>query len=160
MDDPFRVKLSEIVEGAEVTGKVVRFTEFGAFIELAPGVDGLVHISEIARRRIEKPADVLKMDEVIRAKVLKVDNETRKIALSIKALLPVEAPASGSREAMMSDKRAARNKADTERLAELSKETPELRRKREQFRNKDLSGGFGQKFNDGGGLAGLMGKFK
>ena len=160
MDDPFRVKLSEIVEGAEVTGKVVRFTEFGAFIELAPGVDGLVHISEIARRRIEKPADVLKMDEVIRAKVLKVDNETRKIALSIKALLPVEAPAAGSREAMMSDKRAARNKADTERLAELTKETPELRRKREQFRNKDLSGGFGQKFNDGGGLAGLMGKFK
>lgn len=160
MDDPFKTKVAEIVEGAEVMGKVVRFTEFGAFIELAPGVDGLVHISEIARRRIDKPADVLKMDEVIRAKVLKVDPETRKIALSIKALLPVEAPAAGSREAMMADKRAAKGKADAERLAELTKETPELRRKREAFRNKDLSGGFGKKFDDGGGLAGLLGKFK
>jgi len=155
MDDPFMVKANEITEGAEVTGKVVRFTEFGAFVELSPGVDGLVHISEIARRRIEKPQDVLKLDEIIRAKVLKVDQGSRKIALSIKALLAVEAPQPGSRDAMMAEKRDARDKASAERFAEIQKESPELRRKREQFRNKELSGGFGKKFNDGGGLAGL-----
>lgn len=153
MDDPFVTKLSEIVEGAEVTGKVTRLAEFGAFIEIGPGVEGLVHISEIARRRINTPADVLKQDEVVRAKVLKIDRDSRKISLSIKALLPVEAAAPGSRDAKAAD----RAKAQEERLKEIQKETPELRRQREKFRNKELSGGFGQKFDDGGGLAGLMG---
>jgi predicted RNA-binding protein with RPS1 domain len=144
-EDPFMsATKGEIVEGATVTGSVVRLTEFGAFVKLAEGVDGLVHISEIARRRINKPDDVLKVDQVVQAKVLKIDPGTRKIALSIKALTPEEAPAPGSREAKFAEKRAARDAADAARLAELEKETPELRRKREQFRNKSLTGGFGK----------------
>lgn len=143
-EDPFAVAVKDIVEGVEVMGKVVRMTEFGVFLEISPGVDGLVHISEIARRRINKPEDVLKKDEVVKAKVLKVDPQTRKISLSIKALLPVEAPPPGSRDARSAEKAAERAKRDAERMAELEKETPELRRQREKFRNKELKGGFGK----------------
>lgn len=156
MDDPFSVAVNQITEGAEVMGKVVRMTEFGAFLEIAPGVDGLVHISEIARKRINKPEDVLKQDEIVKAKVLKIDPGTRKISLSIKALAPIEPPAPGSREAMMADKKAERAKRDAERIAELEKETPELRRQREKFKNKQLKGGFGEKAKFlGGGLGDL-----
>ncbi len=156
MDDPFAVAVNQITEGAEVMGKVVRMTEFGAFLEIAPGVDGLVHISEISRKRINKPEDVLKQDEIVKAKVLKIEAGTRKISLSIKALLPIEAPPPGSREAMFAEKQAERQKRDAERLAEISKETPELRRQREKFKNKQLSGGFGEKAKFlGGGLGDL-----
>jgi small subunit ribosomal protein S1 len=142
--DPFSTAVADVTEGAEVSGAVVRITDFGAFIQIGPGVDGLVHISEISRKRIGKVEDELKVGQVVSAKVLKIDPTTRKISLSIKALLPEVAPAPGSREAMMADKRNDRNKRDQERLAEINKETPELRRKREQFRNKELSGGFGK----------------
>ncbi len=92
--DPFATAVNEIAEGAEVTGRVVRITEFGAFVELAPGVDGLVHISEIDHKRIGKVEDALKPDEIIKAKVLKIDKETRRISLSIRALKPLpEMPA-------------------------------------------------------------------
>lgn len=156
MDDPFAVAVNQITEGAEVMGKVVRMTEFGAFLELAPGVDGLVHISEISRKRLAKPEDALKLDEIVKAKVLKIEPGTRKISLSIKQLLPIEPPAPGSREAFMAEKQAERQKRDAERLAEISKETPELRRQREKFKNKQLSGGFGDKAKFlGGGLGDL-----
>lgn len=154
--DPFTSATAEVTEGAEVSGPVVRIAEFGAFIQIGQGVDGLVHISEISRKRIGKVEDELKVGQVVSAKVLKIDPATRKISLSIKALLPEVAPAPGSRDAMMADKRNDRNKRDQERLAEINKETPELRRKREQFRNKQLSGGFGDKMSFlGGGLGDL-----
>ncbi|MBA4028446.1 MAG: hypothetical protein C0475_04825 [Planctomyces sp.] len=142
-DDPFMSAAGALAEGADVTGRVVRLTEFGAFVEVSPGVDGLIHVSEIARRRIEKPGDVLKVDQVVTARVLKIDRDGRKLSLSIKALTPVEPPAPGSREAIAAEKRAARDKASAERLAEISKETPALRRQREKFRGKQLTGGFG-----------------
>lgn len=156
MADPFATITNDVREGAEVAGRVVRLTEFGAFVELAPGVDGLVHISEISRRRINKPEDVLKVDQVVQAKVLKIDAGTRKISLSIKALLPVEAPAPGSREARFAEKKAEKDAMMAARLAEIQKETPELRRKREKFRGKELTGGFGKGFEFlGGGLGDL-----
>jgi len=155
-EDPFSVAVNEIVEGVEVTGRVVRMTEFGAFVEIAPGVDGLVHISEISHKRINKPEDALKIDQVLQAKVLKVDRDQRRIALSIRALLKAEPPKPGSREAMMADKQADRQKRDAERLAEIAKETPQLRKAREKFKGKNLSGGFGEKAAFlGGGLGDL-----
>ncbi|MGN0481120.1 MAG: 30S ribosomal protein S1 [Lachnospiraceae bacterium] len=74
--------------GTVVTGKVARMTDFGAFVELAPGVDALLHVSQISRERIEKPADVLKIGQEIEAKVVDLNVEDKKISLSIKALLP------------------------------------------------------------------------
>lgn len=130
--DPFATATNEIKEGAEVTGKVTSIAEFGAFLELAPGVEGLVHISELAWKRIGKVEDVLKKDEVVKAKVLKIDSGSRRISLSIKAL--TEAPAS--------EQRAGDKKKPGRSIEEIQKVTPELRRLREKFGgNKPLRGG-------------------
>ena len=72
--------------GNEVTGKVARMTDFGAFVELEPGVDALLHVSQIAKEHIEKPADVLKVGQEITAKVVDFKKDEKKISLSIKAL--------------------------------------------------------------------------
>ena len=61
-------------------------TDFGAFVELEPGVDALLHVSQIAKEHIEKPSDVLKVGEEITAKVVDFKQDDRKISLSIKAL--------------------------------------------------------------------------
>ena len=146
--DPFMTATNDITEGADVTGKIVRMTEFGAFVELSPGVDGLLHISEISRKRINKPEDVLKQDQVVTCRVLKIDPQTRRVSLSMKALeaeLPKEPPRPGSREAFKAEKEAQKNAMMQARLEELSKETPALRRQREAFRNKNLKGGFSKK---------------
>ncbi|MCU0689485.1 MAG: S1 RNA-binding domain-containing protein, partial [Phycisphaerales bacterium] len=154
--DPFAMATNDVSEGAEVTGRVVRITEFGAFVEIGPGVDGLVHISEVSRKRVAKIEDHLKVDQVVTARVLKIEPATRKISLSIKALLPEEAPAPGSRGAIMAEKNAAKAKMAEERLKEIQKETPELRRQREKFRHKELTGGFGKGMDFlGSGLGGL-----
>ena len=73
--------------GTIVSGKVARMTDFGAFIELEPGVDALLHVSQIAANHVEKPSDVLKTGEEVTAKVVDFNAETKKISLSIKALL-------------------------------------------------------------------------
>lgn len=71
-------------EGSAVLGKVVRISDFGAFVELEPGVDGLVHISKISNERINNPADVLNIGDEVKAIILSVDAENKKIALSIR----------------------------------------------------------------------------
>mgnify|MGYP004443045477 CR=1 FL=1 len=71
-------------EGSAVLGKVVRISDFGAFVELEPGVDGLVHISKISNERINNPADVLTIGDEVKAIILSVDAENKKIALSIR----------------------------------------------------------------------------
>ena len=71
-----------------LAGKVARMTDFGAFVELEPGVDALLHVSQIAKQHVEKPSDVLKIGEEIEAKIVDFDEENKKISLSIKALLP------------------------------------------------------------------------
>ena len=73
--------------GTEVTGKVARMTDFGAFVELEPGVDALLHVSQISKEHVEKPADVLKVGQEVTAKVVDFNNEDKKISISIKALL-------------------------------------------------------------------------
>lgn len=88
--------------GNIVTGKVARMTDFGAFVELVPGVDALLHVSQIAREHIEKPADVLKVGQEIEAKIVDFNFADKKISLSMKALLPqveeTEAPAATDAE--------------------------------------------------------------
>ncbi|MFK5675765.1 MULTISPECIES: 30S ribosomal protein S1 [unclassified Ligilactobacillus] len=79
--------LSKLVAGDIVEGKVARLTNFGAFIDLG-GVDGLVHVSEIAFERVDKPSDVLKVGQDVKVKVLSVDPEKERVSLSIKQTLP------------------------------------------------------------------------
>lgn len=76
--------------GSVVNGKVVRITSFGAFIELEPGVDGLVHISQVANRRVQKVEDELSIGQQIDVKVLDANSDSRRISLSIRELLPDE----------------------------------------------------------------------
>jgi len=72
--------------GASLTGRVASLTDFGAFIELGGGLQGLVHVSEISRQRIEKPSDVLKVGDEVEVKVLRMDKEGKRISLSISQL--------------------------------------------------------------------------
>lgn len=78
-------------EGSIVEGKVVRITEFGAFVELQPGLDGLVHISQCALNRVAKVEDAVQVGQVVRVKVLSVDTEKKRISLSIRQVLEDEA---------------------------------------------------------------------
>lgn len=84
MEDPWINVDIKYPVGNVVLGKVVRFANFGAFVELEPGVDALVHISQISHKRIDKPEDVLKIGQEIKAKILEVNKDSEKIALSIK----------------------------------------------------------------------------
>jgi ribosomal protein S1 len=83
--NPWEGIADTITVGDVVTGKVVRLTDFGAFIELENGVEGLLHVSEISQQHIKKPEDVLSVGDEIAAKVIKLDEENRRIGLSIKA---------------------------------------------------------------------------
>ena len=78
--------------GNVVSGRVARMTDFGAFVELEPGVDALLHVSQISREHVEKPADALKIGQQIEARVVDFNHEDRKISLSIKALQNAQEP--------------------------------------------------------------------
>jgi ribosomal protein S1 len=83
--NPWEGIANTITVGDTVTGKVVRLTDFGAFIELNNGIEGLLHVSEISRQHVKKPEDVLSVGDDVTAKVIKLDEENRRIGLSIKA---------------------------------------------------------------------------
>ncbi|HAG69422.1 MAG TPA: hypothetical protein DCL38_05555, partial [Lachnospiraceae bacterium] len=88
--------------GTVVTGKVARMTDFGAFVELEPGIDALLHVSQIAREHINKPSDVLKTGDEVTAKVVDLKPDEKKISLSIKALIPAEEKQRENKEAVIS----------------------------------------------------------
>ena len=85
-ENPWKDAAAKYAIGNVVTGKVARMTDFGAFIELETGIDALLHVSQISKERIEKPADVLKVGEEVTAKVVDFKEEDKKISLSIKAI--------------------------------------------------------------------------
>src|SRR5205814_9562067 len=125
--DPFAQAANDIEEGAEVNGRVTKLADFGAFVELAPGVEGLVHISEMAWRRIGKVDEAVKRDELVRAKVLKIDPESRRISLSIKALKPPPEPAAPP---LGSKGKGGHGERDTLTTEQLLQPTTVFRRRR------------------------------
>lgn len=139
--DPFTSVADEIVEGAIVTGKVTNTTEFGAFVEVAPGVEGLVHISELDYKRVNKVEDAVQKGEVVQVKVLKVDPDTRKISLSIKQTKESPAgaggPGGGPGGGRGRSGGKVRGDRDDRDPAEILKETPQLRRMREQAKQRE-----------------------
>jgi small subunit ribosomal protein S1 len=84
--DPWRDVARRYRKGEVVVGKVTNVTDFGAFVELEEGIEGLVHVSEISREKVEKPSDVLKVGDTLSAVVLHIDPHDRRIGLSIKGL--------------------------------------------------------------------------
>ncbi|HEX2949161.1 MAG TPA: S1 RNA-binding domain-containing protein, partial [Armatimonadota bacterium] len=87
----------EIVEGEVYVGKVVKIAPFGAFVELAPGRDGMIHISQLAHERVEKVEDVVNVGDEVVVKVIEKD-PTGKIRLTRKAMLPPPEPGEGGAE--------------------------------------------------------------
>jgi ribosomal protein S1 len=121
IEDPFVSSVASIEVGETVTGTVTRLVDFGVFVDLGAGTEGLIHISELADHRVKSPKDVVKEQQVITVKVLSVDSATRRIALSLKQ---VEGNY-GSED------------------APLREEDNAMRKLREKFGNGPLKGGIG-----------------
>ena len=86
-DNPWEILKNEYPVGTVCDATVVGMTTFGAFAKILPGIDGLIHISQIADRRIEKPQDVLKVGDVVKVKITDIDFDKKRVSLSIRALL-------------------------------------------------------------------------
>ncbi|MBE6798503.1 MAG: bifunctional 4-hydroxy-3-methylbut-2-enyl diphosphate reductase/30S ribosomal protein S1 [Ruminococcaceae bacterium] len=89
-ENPWEIFKAKFAVGDVATVKIVSMTAYGAFAKVIPGIDGLIHISQIANRRIEKPADELKVGQEVEAKIIDVDFDKKRVSLSIRALLPEE----------------------------------------------------------------------
>jgi small subunit ribosomal protein S1 len=131
--NPWEIAAERYTPESTVTGKVTRTTDFGAFVELEPGIEGLIHISELDWKRVRRASDVVTEGSEISAKVLEFDGNRRRISLSLKAL--TEDPHKAEEEAL--------DKAADEEAAKLAKRRP----------RNDLKGGIGSPAA-GGGLFG------
>lgn len=102
-DNPWEILKRDYPVDSEVDAKIVSITSFGAFAQIIPGIDGLVHISQISHKHIGTPAEVLKVGDVVKAKIMEIDFDKKRVSLSIKALIepPVveEAPVEEAAEA-------------------------------------------------------------
>ena len=102
----------KLAAGDVIDGKVKRLTDFGAFVEVLPGIDGLVHISQISHKRVENPKDVLSVGQDVQVKVLSVDADAERVSLSIKALQERPADAEGQNQGEKRQSRPRRQKRE------------------------------------------------
>ena len=123
MDDFYQFAKSHVV-GDVVEAKIVNMTPFGAFAEVAPGVDGLIHISKISLDKIARAEDALELGQVVSVKITEIDNENRKLSLSIRALLE---------EARRAEEKAAYEAEKAERIAARKAEEEEEARLRAEM---------------------------
>ncbi|MCP4406002.1 MAG: 30S ribosomal protein S1, partial [bacterium] len=132
-----------ITVGDNVSGKIVRLTDFGAFVELDNGVEGLLHVSEISQQHVKKPEDVLTVSDDITAKVIKLDEENRRIGLSIKAYEeevngPLE-EAEGEEDASSEEAPAEESDAKAEETAAPEADTEETSATPEEAATEETS---------------------
>ncbi|MEM6732519.1 MAG: S1 RNA-binding domain-containing protein, partial [Myxococcota bacterium] len=85
-EDPWKAIAKRFSRGTAVKGKITRLADFGAFVEIEEGLEGLVHVSQIAVERVEKPADVVTVGQEVEALVINVDKRQRKVSLSMRAV--------------------------------------------------------------------------
>jgi ribosomal protein S1 len=133
--DPFKTAQEDLKVDEIISGKVTKILEFGCFVEIAPGIDGLVHISELDWKRVRSVDSVVSVDQIVNVKILDIDPEKRRIGLSIKQTSKAPASAQGAPK-------------------EEREESPTLRKMREKAKRKsksDASGGLGSH----GSLSGL-----
>lgn len=123
VSDPFTAAAGDLKEGEIVSGTVTRLAAFGAFVKIAEGIEGLVHISEMAHKRISRPNQVVREGEVIDVKILKIDPDTKRIGLSIKQTTGDSSEGGGGGSTRPDD--------------------PALRKLRAKFGNGPLKGGIG-----------------
>ena len=91
-EDPWQKVLNEYKEDDTVEGKVTKIVAFGAFVQILPGVEGLVHISELAQHHVESPAEVVRPGDELQVKILEVDDTRRRLSLSVKRVEGQELP--------------------------------------------------------------------
>ena len=108
LHDPWANIEERYTKGQDIPVKVVRLADFGAFVEVEEGVEALIHISQISRKRIEKPADVLQEGQEVTARVLEVDPVQRRMRLSISALEPEPEPEPVPQEEAKPEQKAER----------------------------------------------------
>ena len=121
-ENPWLDAAEKFAVGNIVNGRVARMTDFGAFVELAPGVDALLHVSQISREHVAKPSDVLSIGQEITAKVVDFNGEDKKISLSMKAL---EAPKAPAAEAPVYSDEEPAEEAPEEAVEEVVEEVAE-----------------------------------
>lgn len=142
--DPFEAAAEQFPPETIAPGKVTRITNFGAFIELAPGVEGLVHISELDWGRVRRVEDAVRVGQTVKVKVITFDPSKQRVSLSVKQT--TKAPAGAAGETARSEE-------------EIRKETPKVRRMREEFKRRQSEeqarGLKGGGFGDGLGLGDL-----
>ena len=122
-ENPWVLALTKYAVGNIVRGRVARLADFGAFINLEPGIDALLHVSQISNERVEKPADVLKVGDEIVAKVTELNAADKKISLSIKALNAPEHKEAPKEEDVVSVYTDTEDEAAEEVAAETVEET-------------------------------------
>jgi len=111
--DPWQAAVPEKYRvGMDVKGTVVRTTDFGAFVELEDGVEGLLHVSELSQDRVNKPEDVVQVGQELTLKVIKLDPEERKIGLSLRAFLESQGEVPVDEEGARGRKRRRREGAE------------------------------------------------
>jgi small subunit ribosomal protein S1 len=133
-EDPWiRAIPEKYIPGHIIKGKIAKLTNFGAFVELEPDLEGLLHISELADHKIEKPQDVVKPGEEVEVKILKVDSDSRKIGLSLRRVkwaAEEQAAGSGRQKTPTEPHAHAPADADTDESAKLQAGPDEAERKR------------------------------
>ena len=123
--NPWKVFTNAYQVGDVASVKIVKLMPFGAFAEVVDGVDGLIHISQIANRRIGKPEDVLEVGQVVEAKITAIDDEKQKISLSIRALSEPEPAEAPEEDEVIFDTSAAEAEAVEESVEEAAEEAVE-----------------------------------
>ncbi len=117
-EDPWQTVLNSYGPDSSLSGKVTKVVAFGAFVEIVPGVEGLVHISELAEHHVETPGEIVTPGEEVRVKILEIDEERRRISLSIKRVGEGGMPLRGAFE----DAQAAATPVDGEALVAVEQE--------------------------------------
>jgi small subunit ribosomal protein S1 len=128
--DPWKEVTRRYRKGDVVVGKITNMTDFGAFVELEEGIEGLVHVSEISREKVERPSDVLKTGDKISALILHIDPNERRIGLSLKALK--ERVEKGEIEKYISNQGSASNSLGALIQEEMDRRGGELANKKEK----------------------------
>ena len=126
--DPWQQVIDSYDQGDVVDGKVTKVVTFGAFIEIVPGVEGLVHISELAQHHVENPREVVSQGDTVKARIIEMDPERRRLSLSLKRVEGEEG-ADGDTPALGLSEEVFTDSAEAEPAPELSAETepaPEL----------------------------------
>ena len=122
--NPWEILRRDYPVDTVVEATIVGLTTFGAFANVIPGIDGLIHISQIANKRIEKPEDVLSVGEKVQAKIIAIDFDKKRVSLSIRALLPTEEAAPAPAEEAEEEVVASTESPAVEEEVVASTETP------------------------------------